>query len=441
MDIPGLNPWNILLAIVCLAWFLQRRREGLVWDMPLKINVLLIMYLSVVLIGFARMAGDLGGIIDYVRFRGGDFSVSAGSLASEYLINTIKWVVPGLLLFDGCRTQQRFLFAFFAVLGVYFLLSVQVIRWMPIESALSGEGLTERSLKILLNEVGYHRVNLSMMLSGASWAVFSSRYLTQSSVSRMVLLVGSLIIVFAQALTGGRTGYGAWIVVGLCLCLLRWRRYLVFAPIGALLIISFVPGVVERMMQGFTAETRDYNVRIHSDDLQEDDPDLYTITAGRNIAWPFVIEKVEESPILGYGRMAMMRTGVALLLERDLGENFPHPHNAYLEWVFDNGILGAIPVFFFYLLVLMRSISLFRDSSSNVYVAVGGATFALVFALLVASIGSQTFYPREGAVGMWCCIGLMLRVYQQRQVCTAPDRSDGEVERVLWQNSLISKPI
>ena len=25
-------------------------------------------------------------------------------------------------------------------------------------------------------------------------------------------------------------------------------------------------------------------------------------------------------------------------------EAFPHPHNTYLEWLFDNGVVGAIPV-------------------------------------------------------------------------------------------------
>jgi hypothetical protein len=49
-----------------------------------------------------------------------------------------------------------------------------------------------------------------------------------------------------------------------------------------------------------------------------------------------------------------------------------------------------------------------------VFVAAGGACLALILALLVASVGSQTFYPREGAVGLWCVIGLMLRVKVER---------------------------
>ena len=65
------------------------------------------------------------------------------------------------------------------------------------------------------------------------------------------------------------------------------------------------------------------------------------MTAGRSLAWPLIIEKIRERPWEGYGRQAMLRTGVATYLYETLGEIFPHPHNAYLEIVFDNGIIGA----------------------------------------------------------------------------------------------------
>ena len=47
--------------------------------------------------------------------------------------------------------------------------------------------------------------------------------------------------------------------------------------------------------------------------------------------------------------------------------------------------------------------------------AAGGACLALVLALLFGAAGSQTFYPREGAVGMWAAIGLMLRATVERR--------------------------
>ena len=411
--IQGLNPWNILLMFVVFAWAISRSSEDLQWDMPGVLTVALIAYLLVILTGIVRMLADLDNLIDMASAVGGD-PPTVLSLVSEHLINSLKWIIPGFLLFDGCRSPERFYLGLFSVLGVYFLLGIQVIRWMPFESALSGENLTARSLKILLNEVGYHRVNLSMMLAGAMWAVLVSSYLTERAGPKAILISGSAIILFAQALTGGRAGYGTWAIVGLFLCLFRFRKYVLIIPLAAVMIVEFVPGVYERMTQGFSQEAKDSNEQLDVAQAMEDELDIYTITAGRNVAWPYVLEKIEESPFIGYGRLAMNRTGVSSLLWSQYGENFPHPHNAYLELVLDNGVVGAVPVLLFYLIIVKYSVSLYVDSRNRLFVAIGGATLALVGALLVASIGSQTFYPREGAVGMWCMIGLMLRVYVQR---------------------------
>ena len=45
-----------------------------------------------------------------------------------------------------------------------------------------------------------------------------------------------------------------------------------------------------------------------------------------------------------------------------------------------------------------------------------------MLALLIAALGSQTFYPREGSVGMWCAIGLLFRVDRERARALASQR-------------------
>ena len=433
--IQGLNPWNILLIIVVFAWATSRSRENPWWDMPGAVSVTMAAYFLVVLTGIVRMLADLDNLIDLASAFGGD-PPTALSMVSEHFINSLKWIIPGLLLFDGCRSPERFYIGLFAVLGVYFLLSIQVIRWMPFESALSGEDLTARSLKILLNEVGYHRVNLSMMLAGAMWAVLLSSYLAQQAGLKVMLIAGSVVVLFAQALTGGRMGYATWAAVGLFLSLFRFRKFLLVIPLAAVLVFKFVPGVYERMTQGFSTDSGDTNVQLNAAQPLEDELDLYTITAGRNVAWPHVIEKIEESPFIGYGRLAMNRTGISWALWSEYGESFPHPHNAYLELVLDNGVVGAIPVLLFYLVIVKYSASLFMDSRNRLFIAIGGATLALVGALLIASIGSQTFYPREGAVGMWGMIGLMLRVYVQRAAAEESNLNVGEtISDFPWDSS------
>lgn len=417
--IQGLNPWNLLLVAVVAGWLRARSEERLTWNMPRHINVLLLAYLGVILLGFARMIAS-PDLLD----------ASVASLVSEKLINSIKWVVPGLLLFDGCRSRDRLLMGLAAVLGVYFLLGVQVIKWMPLGYAISGDALSERSLKILVNEIGYHRVNISAMLAGASWAIFATRPLGLERRHRVALVLAAGSVVYAQALTAGRAGYVTWAAIGFLLCAARWRRYLLVAPVAVVAVLIVAPGVAQRMLEGFTAESRDTNLRLEAAEARnlganQDavGPDAYTITAGRTVIWPYVVEKIGEAPLFGYGREAMVRTGLTGFLALRLGEAFGHPHNAYLELLLDNGLVGFIIIIPFYLIVLKRSLSLFVDSRHPAFTAVGGATLAIVLSLLIAGLASQTFYPREGWMPMWCLIGLMLRV---------------SVERPRWKSAGIS---
>jgi O-antigen ligase len=130
----------------------------------------------------------------------------------------------------------------------------------------------------------------------------------------------------------------------------------------------------------------------------------------------------------------MTRTGLAALLMAKENETFPHPHNAYLEMLLDNGWVGLLLVLPFYLVILARSLSLFARSRIPLHIIAGGVASALVLALLVASYGSQTFYPREGSVGMWCAIGLMLRVSVERARARAKEPSHSGVtsRQVPW---------
>jgi hypothetical protein len=80
----------------------------------------------------------------------------------------------------------------------------------------------------------------------------------------------------------------------------------------------------------------------------------------------------------------------------------------------DNGIVGFIPVMTFYAVVLFHALRLFRDRRNGLFMAAGGVAAALVLGLLCAAMGSQTFYPVEGTVGMWCAMGVMFRLSVNR---------------------------
>ena len=392
--IQGLNPWNVLLLSVVVNWLMQRRREGLTWDMPRGTVALLVLYGAFVTVAFLRMIGDRRHLEEF----------SIAFLVSEHFINCIKWVLPGLILYDACRTRERVMTALLVILAIYFLLAVQVIKWMPLSTALSGDELSYRASKILQNEIGFNRVNMSMLLAGASWATAAATLLFERKSIKFALLAAAVVVVLGQALTGGRTGYGVWALIGISFGFLRWRRMLLVVPVAAAIVFTFLPGVSERLLQGFGGRQGALEV----------EADEYTITSGRNLIWPYVIDEIKKAPVFGHGRLAMNRLGISQVLRDELDEDFGHPHNAYLEMLLDNGWVGLSLVLSFYLLVLQRSVVLFTSTADDVQVAVGGAALALVLALLIAGIGSQTFYPREGSVGMWAVIGLATRVHASR---------------------------
>ncbi|QYZ64861.1 MAG: hypothetical protein OI74_11895 [Gammaproteobacteria bacterium (ex Lamellibrachia satsuma)] len=437
-DIQGLNVWNVTVLFVLLGWVSSRRRENLLWDMPGKITAFLVLYIAVMLIGFFRLYFDSEGILQYAIAIGGEIPTEM-QLISEYLINTLKWLVPAILLYDGCNSKSRALWALTAILLVYFVLALQVIQHMPLSQIADAEALEHRSQKVLSKDVGFHRVNLSMMLAGASWAIFSMR-IVMASKSRSLLVWGlSLIVFIADALTGGRTGYATWGLIGLILSILKWRKLLLVGPLVLVLIIALIPQARDRMLQGFTAETHDTNVILEEEGLAGYDASggisWYTVTSGRSVAWPFVIDEIINAPWIGYGREAMQNIGISEHLMVNFQESFPHPHNAYFQWALDNGIISLLVMAAFFVAILKISISLFRETRSNFIVAVGGVSLSLLLALLIASLGSQTFYPREGSVGMWCAIFLALRVYVQRKKMDKkyPDiKLESEVDSRLW---------
>ncbi len=406
-DVPGLNPWNLLFFIVLLAWMFRRRREQLRWDLPRVPAVLLLLGLGVLLFGFIRLVADRQRLIE---------EASIAGLVSDYVFNPVKWVVVGLLLFDGCRTRRRLLLGLASICALYFFISLQVIRWVIPSGALSGSDLSSYTVRMLQREMGYHRNDLSVMLAGASWALLAMLPLIRSMRYRAALILGGFVILFAQVLTGGRGGYLAWYGVGLTLGLVRWRRYLVLAPVIAFLVISLVPSVANRALLGISENTQTGSEEIDVDEL----------TAGRSLIWPRVIDQISESPFIGYGRAAMQRTGLSAWYAASQGDEdawINHPHNAYLEILLDCGLVGFLVALALYAYLLAVALSLVRDRHSPVFLAVGGIALSLILAQLIGSFTGQSLYPREATLGMWCAFGLLLRVSVQRSSALANSRS------------------
>ena len=391
--VPGLNLWNALALVALPAWLIGRRREQSAWDLPPLATVALVGYVFIICIGFVRLV-----------LQPGPLTLDA-DLVGEYVMNPLKYLLPAVMFFDGARTRTRLFLALLAILAAYAALGLLVFKWMPLSMASSGGELTMRGLRRLAQETGFHKNSLSVMLAGASWAVLAARPLLRSRVASAGLVGLSGLLALAMALTGGRGGYVAWVCVGLVMSVARWRAFLVLGPLAVAALLALVPGAAQRAVEGLSAG---------GEQMDPEDADPDALSAGRLAVWPYMLAKAQESPFVGYGRLGYERSGLHAFLVAEVDASFPHPHNAYLEWLLDNGWLGLAPMLLLYGAVLALSLRLFVDSRHPMFTAAGGVAFALVFAHLVGSATGRTWYPNEETVTMWAAVALMLRVWVER---------------------------
>ena len=398
---------------------LHKSQENLHWDMPKGINLLLFLQFLILTFGVFRIFFDSAGLEEIQAYQ--PFTTNTG-LWNQYYLNSIKWVIPGLLLFHGCNSRPRLMMAIFSLLAMYLILSILVFKAIPPWKIIDVDSLTKYAIK-LENRVGYHRVDLSAMLAGAFWAIFSAINLARQNWQRAGLFLASGMVLLGQALTGGRAGYMAWFLLGLVFGLFRWRKLLIIIPLIVLLLLALIPQIKERLLVGLNStEAAGYST-------SGNDIDVKTLTAGRDGIWRLTLEQFRKAPLTGHGRLAIIRTGVTREAITELGEPFGHPHSAYIEQLVDNGIPGLIIILLFYLTVARKSLSLLQDKSDPLHITVGGVALALILAQLITSLTAQSFYPRQGIVGMWCAIGLMLRVYVEREKARRADKTI-----LIWDN-------
>ena len=392
-SIQGLNLWNILFANVFVAWLVTRRHQGFFWDMPRNVNVFLVLWLVVILVGWARM------------MFGGDRpeDLTLANLISERLINTIKWPLLALPLFDGCRTRHHVKLALACILLLSALFVVQLVRYVPPMVILEPGNLRHRGN--IPSDIGISINNASKMMSGVPWAMLTIMPLLKRHKYRFLMLGACVTSLYALALTGGRSGLIGCGMTYLLLCVLRWRRYLILLPLLVLIAFIALPGASTEMLYGFD----------EIDVTGEKTVNSYMFTTGRNVIWPHVFAKIRETPIIGHGREATRRTGLREQFRaEDKDVDVAHPHSAYLEALLDNGLIGFVVIVGLHTLIWAYSVRLFVDRGDPMCAVGGGFALALLTGHLVAYMGGQSFYPEVTDVGLWCAIGVMLRVHVER---------------------------
>lgn len=394
--LPGLNPWNILFLSTFLAWLCDQSKNVGQPMIPKPYKQLIVLQIVIFVVAFVRIYFDAEGLERLAELRSIGKGDSPAGMVNAYLVNTLKWLLPFFMMYHGATTRNRKLAGLFAILVFYLALALLILKVKSLGSIVDVDSLTKGSIKID-RFTGYHRVDASAILAGGSWIALALLPTQKAGWRRAGLFGVFLAIVLGMVVTGGRAGYLAWAAIGCLLAALRWRKALVLVPLVAMILFTAVPAIQDRLLVGFA-----------DDDNEE--MSVSKMTADRDTIWRLTLAEIKEQPFFGYGRLALFRTGVAQDAYEIKGEYFGHPHNAYLEFMLDNGLVGLVPVLLYYFFLVKACSGLLRKGSDPLEVAVAGACFSVVMAQLITSLTAQTFYPRNGTMAMWCVMGLFLRV-------------------------------
>ena len=404
LGIPGLNPWNFLFICILIPWFANRRMHPKRGDLPPWVSRLFGLYLVVVVVAYLRAVADVrsfttnrepDGILE-------DFS----SLTIDYFINSLKYIAPAVLLYDGLRSRKRFYQGLIASLMLSVLMSASILRAIPLTS-LGESGKREHRQRMRIGkQVGFHANSAARICVAGFWGTLAIWGLSKRKWHRISILGAAALPFLGMALCKSRAGYIAFAGVGVIYAVFLWRYLLIALPVGVVVVFTVFPGIPERLMEGF-------GIIDPAGEVQED---MDAVTAGRTTEiWPPVIAQIKESPIFGYGRLGILRTPVRAQLATAIKRCPGHPHNAYLELLLDMGVIGFAVVLTMFGSVFWISLSLARDRRDPMFRAVGAAALAAVSALLIMSLSGQSMFSKENSQMEWCLYAIALRVWIERR--------------------------
>lgn len=395
----GFNLWNLTFAFILYAWFRERTQTNYVSDAPNWARKIFFFYVGVVVFAYLMVMTDL----EAFDLRGRRFSGTFTEHLFEYGPNTIRFVFPAILWFEGTRSRKRLIWGLLFILIIPTYYAYQVFKVQPLDAVL-GAG-SERARRRISKRIGFHSNSVALCLVAGTWCLVSLHSLRPRKVLLIPLWGAISLSVLGIMLNQSRAGYWAFIGVGLAVAICLYRSMFVILPIFLALVPLLWPGVMMRMTKGMGKETA-------SGELVDD---IAEITAGREgVFWDTCKEQIWGSPVIGYGRRALPRTPARFKLLELHGSCPDHPHNAYMQILLEAGIIGFIIVITLLGSVLVLSLGMCWDRRDPLFRTLGGIGLVVTSSWLVMAVSGNSFWPRDNNQMMWCLLGVWLRVWTQR---------------------------
>src|SRR6185369_17041400 len=394
MQVPGLNPLNLLVAATVGSYVIsgRARAAGPVLRQPL-------VWLYVVPICVAAFIGmpHLQEIPALVTAAGS--TIMTFTIERQYLITTVVKgivMVASALMIGAAAARSRkpegFILALAIAAWIIALIQLGFILLMGVPLA----DMASPDARNFYEPLGMHANTLGRMhLTALALLLFVWADCKQPRM-RLFLMLTLGVLAIALLLTFSRAAIGAAGLVGVLFLVWKFNFRSISLALLGVAFIAVVGGAAiwTRVTLGF-------------------DEGANAVSAGRiDGIWLPLLPEFFKSPVWGNGLNSVlwsfaMQTGSMLPVG--------HPHNAYLEALLDMGIVGATLLLAYYAHVWKGFRALGRDAtlSPEMRAFFQGATACLCAFLLTSLVGGS-LRPDPEAAYLWIAIGLMYGMLARR---------------------------
>jgi O-antigen ligase len=394
--ITGLNPLNLLLVASLGLMVMRTAGDGTIWRFVPR--PLLWLYLVPLAIGAALGAPHVNEIPSIFRETDMIFFTNAFGYVRDMLLKPWTFVLYALLVsvaVSRSRQPERFI--------IPMLISVALMAGVVlIFTAMAGVSISSLAgtyARHFFSALGMHANDLGRLYVVA-YAMLLFVWDRSPGFGMKALCIAAMgVVTLALLLTFSRGAFLGFILVNL---IYLWSRRnqktlilaLVLIPVG----LYFTPGAVwDRVTMGWGESNN-------------------TVSAGRvDEIWGPLLPELWNSPIWGNGLGAVMWAKPMVL---GLMPAVGHPHNAYLEALYDVGVVGFVLLMAYWIVTWLDFRRLARDErlAAPLQGMFEGAAAGLV-SFLVAGFAGSSLSPAPEQAFLWLAVGMMYGV--RKKLATA----------------------
>ncbi|MFO0837899.1 MAG: O-antigen ligase family protein [Phycisphaerae bacterium] len=387
MEIPGANPWNLVVVLIFAGWVSQRRNDPRGAPIPKVMVVLLVAYVMMVI---------AAGLVPIVRPETILNAWKIGIQPTDLLINTmidpLKFVVIGVLFFDGAKTRARIRWTLYSIVGSSMLYGLMMFKTIgPRILHIDFEDARRLTDKL----VGLYANDMAELMAFTIWAAVAISFILPTWVLKTTNILGAAVSLVPFEALKSRAGYLAFGAAGIALGVLRWRKILIALPIGVAIAIVALPDLRDRIFTGVG---------------EQGGADWNEVSAGRMThIWPACIRQISRDPLIGVGRYAIRRTEACYEIQAAEGVVPTHPHCMYLEILMDCGVVGLAICLTAYWGIFRASRTLMVLKGDPLIRTLGTCAVIAMVCELSAGIAGSSFFPSQSKLPFLCLWGTALR--------------------------------